>query len=241
MTKDHHTVLENIFTSLDSLKIESVFDVIKNRNAEFYGSVYNSTKTLLPKNSTTHVKHKVNGNCLEKKPTPCIFRTDLNDSEDIGLSENLIQFNPSKCKSIKISAFNRTNKDVWLEKRTAIGRSSRPEVFCKKVVLRNFAKFTGKHLCQSIFFNKVAGLRAANLFKKRLWHRCFPMNFVKFLRAPFLQNTSRQLLLKIKKLFQQPFQLKLKTFKSMTKPLKSVKREILISKIATTKINFCRV
>ena len=29
-------------------------------------------------------------------------------------------------------------------------RSSRPEVFFKKVVLRNFAKFTGKHLCQSL-------------------------------------------------------------------------------------------
>ena len=28
----------------------------------------------------------------------------------------------------------------------------------KKGVLRNFAKFTGKHLCQSLFFNKVAGL-----------------------------------------------------------------------------------
>ena len=37
-------------------------------------------------------------------------------------------------------------------------RSSRPEVFCKGV-LRNFAKFTGKHLCQSLFFNKVSGLR----------------------------------------------------------------------------------
>ena len=33
------------------------------------------------------------------------------------------------------------------------------QVFCKKGVLRNFAKFTGKHLCQSLFFNKVAGLR----------------------------------------------------------------------------------
>ena len=35
-------------------------------------------------------------------------------------------------------------------------RSSRPEAFCKKGVLRNFAKFTGKHLCHSLFFNKVA-------------------------------------------------------------------------------------
>ena len=39
-------------------------------------------------------------------------------------------------------------------------RSSRLEVSFKKSVLRNFAKFTGKHLCQSLFFNKVAGLRA---------------------------------------------------------------------------------
>ena len=30
---------------------------------------------------------------------------------------------------------------------------------CKKDVLRNFAKFSGKHLCQSLFFNKVAGLK----------------------------------------------------------------------------------
>ena len=29
---------------------------------------------------------------------------------------------------------------------------------CKKGVLRNFAKFTGKQLCQSLFFNKVAAL-----------------------------------------------------------------------------------
>ena len=36
-------------------------------------------------------------------------------------------------------------------------RSSRPEVFCRKVVPRNFAKFTGKHLCESQFFNKIAG------------------------------------------------------------------------------------
>ena len=64
-------------------------------------------------------------------------------------------------------------------------RSSRPEVFCKKGALSNFAKFTGKHLCQSLFFNKVAGLRPATLLKKRLWHRCFPVNFAKFLRTPF--------------------------------------------------------
>ena len=74
-------------------------------------------------------------------------------------------------------------------------------MFCKKRcslrngALRNFAKFTGKHLCQSLFFNKVADLRSATLLKKRLWHRCFPVNFAKFLKTPFLQNTSGRLVL----------------------------------------------
>ena len=57
-----------------------------------------------------------------------------------------------------------------------------PEVFCKK-------------RCQSLFFNKVAGWGPATLLKKRPWHRCFPVNFAKFFRTPFLQNTSGGLLL----------------------------------------------
>ena len=38
-------------------------------------------------------------------------------------------------------------------------RSSRLEVFCRKGVLKNFAKFTRKSLCQILFFSKVTGLR----------------------------------------------------------------------------------
>ena len=60
-------------------------------------------------------------------------------------------------------------------------------------VLRNFAKFTGKYLFQSLFFNNVAC--TATLLKKRLWHRCFPVNFAKSLRTPFSQNTSARLVL----------------------------------------------
>ena len=45
-------------------------------------------------------------------------------------------------------------------------RSSRPELFCQKGVLKKFAKFTGKRLCHSLFFHKIAGLRPATLFKK---------------------------------------------------------------------------
>ena len=54
---------------------------------------------------------------------------------------------------------------------------------------------TGKYLWQSLFFNKAACLRPATLLKKRLWHRCFSVNFAKFLRTPFLQNTSGRLVL----------------------------------------------
>ena len=85
-----------------------------------------------------------------------------------------------------------------------IFRSSRPEVFCQKGILRNFAKFTGKHLWQSLLFNKVAslyplkmsenlwfsdvfrGYRPVTLLKKRLWHRCFPVYFARFLRTLFI-------------------------------------------------------
>ena len=62
-------------------------------------------------------------------------------------------------------------------------RRSRPEVFCKKGAPGNFAKFTGKHLCQSL--------------KKELWRRCFPVNFVKFLRPPFLTEHLWWLLLEL--------------------------------------------
>ena len=75
-------------------------------------------------------------------------------------------------------------------------RSSRSEVYSKRGVLRNFRKFTGKHLRQSLFFNKVTGLRSETLLKKRLWHKCFLVNFVKFLRTPFFTEHFRWMLLK---------------------------------------------
>ena len=46
----------------------------------------------------------------------------------------------------------------------SVYRNSRSSMFCKKGVLRNFAKFTGKYLCQS------------------LWHKCFPVDFAKILK-----------------------------------------------------------
>ena len=37
-----------------------------------------------------------------------------------------------------------------------------PEVFYKTGVLKNFTKFTGKRLCKSLFFNRVADLEVVS-------------------------------------------------------------------------------
>ena len=50
-------------------------------------------------------------------------------------------------------------------------------MFCKKGVLKKFVKFTGKHLCQSLFFNKVAGLTYMLLiFMSKKIKRLFMVN-----------------------------------------------------------------
>ena len=42
--------------------------------------------------------------------------------------------------------------------------ASHQRCFVQKGVLRNFLKFTGKHLCQSLFFNKVKKEALAQVF-----------------------------------------------------------------------------
>ena len=66
-------------------------------------------------------------------------------------------------------------------------RSSRQEVFCKKAVLKNFSKFTRKHLYQGLFFNKVAGLRPATLLKTLA--QVFSCEFWKISKNAFFYKT----------------------------------------------------
>ena len=71
-------------------------------------------------------------------------------------------------RAVKVTCFFidqhlQQKKCCWLNE-----KSSRPEVFSKKRVRRNFAKFTGKHLCQSLFFTKVTCLRPATFLRKTL-------------------------------------------------------------------------
>ena len=96
-------------------------------------------------------------------------------------------------------------------------RSSRRKSSIKRAILKSFAIFTEKQLCWSLFLKKLLAFRpaillkrdtntdaflwtlrifqACNFIKKRLQHNCFPVNIAKFLRTPFLQNTSGRLLL----------------------------------------------
>ena len=69
----------------------------------------------------------------------------------------------------------------------SILRSSRPEVFCKKGVLRNLAKFTEKQLCQSLFFNK--GLQACNFIKKETLALVFSCEFCEISKNNFFYRT----------------------------------------------------
>ena len=77
-------------------------------------------------------------------------------------------------------------------------RSSRPELFCKKVSLKNFAKFTGKPICQILFFYC---LRPATFLKKTLVQK-FSSKFCKILKNTFFYRTPLVAASKTKKLLK---------------------------------------
>ena len=96
------------------------------------------------------------------------------NTQSINKKTNLLKSADAIKNEIRSSIIN-YSKDLGVLQKQA------PEVFCKKRCSWKFHKIHGKTSMP------------ATLLKKRLWHRCFPVNFVKFLRAPFLQNTSGRL------------------------------------------------
>ena len=138
----------------------------------------------------------------------CISGTRFLEKYSVYFSPQF-QITPLPCK---ILAYAPVSTQPRRQVRTRI--STRPDVFFKKGVFRNFAKFTGKRLCQSLFFDKIAGFRSSVLLKKILWHRCFPVNFVKFFRTPFLTEHLRWLLLFFKYLFVPSHTLRVTLFTS---------------------------
>ena len=76
-----------------------------------------------------------------------------------------LNFTPKNCT---YSSFKRN--ETW----KALIQKQPPEVFCKKGILRNFAKFTGKHMCQ----------------KKETLAQVFSCEFCKIYKNTFSKNTS---------------------------------------------------
>ena len=93
-------------------------------------------------------------------------------------------------KSNYLSLFAEKFTSIWIVSCSFLcsGRNRHPKLFCNKVVLRNFANFTGKHLFQSLFFNKVgAGISPAILLKKRL-RKTFSCKFFEIFRNSFIAH-----------------------------------------------------
>ena len=63
-------------------------------------------------------------------------------------------------------------------------RSSHRRCSVKRDAPKNFAYFTGKHLCRSLFLI----ILQLKLYLKETPAECFPVKFEKFLRTPFLKN-----------------------------------------------------
>ena len=111
----------------------------------------------------------------------------------------------SKVKDFRLTSFKRYPKtDIFepvpgvfstaflytSERFLSVWRSSHRRCSGIKGVLRNFTKFTGKHLCQSFFFNEVAGAESGNFIEKENLAQVFSSEF-----DEISKNTSRRLLL----------------------------------------------
>ena len=87
--------------------------------------------------------------------------------------------NPNKIKTV--TKYFKQFYDVFIIKKLFIKKLFVNEVH---IIKHHRWDYCGK--CE--FPRDASGLRLATLFKKRLWHRCFPVNFVKFLRTPFYEH-----------------------------------------------------
>ena len=97
-------------------------------------------------------------------------------------SENVLspqQCSPCAFSSILIRSFSFKSRGY------SSSRSNHWQIFLKIGVLKNFAIFTWKHLCWSLYLKTLEAWWPATLLKKRLQHRCFLVNIAKFLRTAF--------------------------------------------------------
>ena len=88
----------------------------------------------------------------------------------------------TKTKPIDWFLYDRNHRHERVEQPLLLGEKQ-PKKRCSQ----NFLKIHRKTTAPKSFLIKLQAkrLRPATLLKKRLWDRCFPVNFAKFLRTPF--------------------------------------------------------
>ena len=101
-------------------------------------------------------------------------------------------------------SFGKSERSWWDSKQNEwLSRSNRSNGFYKTVVLKNFPKFTRKHLCWSLFFDNVRLCRSATSFKRRLQHR-FSFRILQNLLVQYTSANSNAAYFELS-LFQQIF------------------------------------
>ena len=100
---------------------------------------------------------------------------------------------------LKLEDINLTTALITSEQNLKMWKiqNSHTEVSCKKGVLKSFLKVTEKQLCQSLFFNKVAGFRPATLLKKETLAQVYSCEFWQIVKKTFFIKHLQWLLLKI--------------------------------------------
>ena len=86
-------------------------------------------------------------------------------------------------------------------------RSSPPEAFLGKVVLKICSKFTAEHSCRNAISIKLQ----SNFIEIALRHGCSSVNLLHIFRTPFTRNTSGWLLLNVGNVQPTYFKIWLKT------------------------------
>ena len=120
-----------------------------------------------------------------KKAAGLLFFVDMTERKETSLEKrSLITFQVRRKVNPSLTIFQ-TFHQTW---RYFTFQKQPPDVFCKKRCSQKFRKNKSKNLYQSHFFNKVTDHRLATLLKKRLWHRCFLVNFCKISKNTFSKN-----------------------------------------------------
>ena len=127
---------------------------------------------------------------LRKIPWP-YWKTDGSGFSEV--LEGTSKYGPTKVKGNVRFEFFKRNFIFCLDilhsfSQQLNGQKQPQEVFCVKGCSYKFHKIHRKTPVPEPLFNKVTGLRPATLLKKRLRRRCFPVNFVKFIKIPFYRT-----------------------------------------------------